>query len=125
MIVKICAYAILAACLAHVLRELGFRGAAVFGILASVIIVCSAIPYIDKLGQIMQGIGGSSGVSEQIGSILKIIGIGYLGGVSSDVCRDMGEGAIARAAELVTGIEIVLIAAPYFVSIIELGVGLI
>jgi hypothetical protein len=57
--------------------------------------------------------------------VLKIAGIGFLSGVTADVCRELGEGGAARGVLLAGRIEMLCIALPYLEKIIALGVELL
>ena len=49
---------------------------------------------------------------------IKIVGVGYLSGIVSDVCDDLGERGLARAAALVGRLEIAVICIPYLEKIV-------
>ena len=112
---------LLLACI-FILRELGWRGVPVFAAIGSVIILATLG---DSLSAVFTSVGElSSYVSEEyISAILKIIGAGYLFGISADVCRTMGEGQIAKTVEVAGRVEIFLIVLPFFEEIIKLGVS--
>lgn len=125
MIVKACALALLIALCAFVLRELGWRGAPLFCIIGALGIITLILPDISEAVSLFSSLSDEYGASEAGRSVLKIIGVGYLGGVCSDICRDMGEGGAASAVVLVTRVEIIAIALPHFLNIIRLGGELI
>lgn len=62
---------------------------------------------------------------EYVSVALRIVGIGYIGGISSDVCREVGEGGLARAASLCARLEIIALSLPYMERIVEKCFGLI
>ena len=64
-------------------------------------------------------------VDEYVSVALRIVGIGYIGGISSDVCREVGEGGLARAASFAARFEIIAICTPYIKDIVEKCFGLI
>jgi stage III sporulation protein AD len=71
------------------------------------------------------GIASGADLSEPVSVILKIIGLGYLFGISADICRELGEGGIAKALEVAGRVEIILLSVPDLIKTLNLGVGLI
>ena len=57
-------------------------------------------------------------------SVLKIIGIGYIYGMSADICNDMDYRAVASALSTLGRVEILITVLPYFKDIIGLGLRL-
>ena len=118
--------AVLMASLALVLREIGYRGAGVFAVISMVVILISSF---EKLGEVINGLFNISSFSEaleeKIGIALKIVGISYVFGISSDICRNLGEGGIAKALEVAGRVEILLISFPFVEEIFEIGVELL
>jgi hypothetical protein len=49
---------------------------------------------------------------------LKIVGVGYLSGIASDLCTDLGEGGLARGATVLGRLEIAVICLPFLEKII-------
>ena len=88
-------------------------------------IISYVLPYISELKGFYTDISDSFGLGNITASVLKIVGIGYLGGIVSDICRDMGESSVGGAVNAVAKLEILAVAAPYFFDIVKLGVGLI
>ena len=113
---------IIGAVLAFLLREIGFKGAR----LVSAAVIIGAVSFaVIGIGKITEGIGLSgfgADFEEAALLILKIVGIGYLFGVSSDFCREMGEGGIASALLAVGRVEILLQILPTVAKIIGLGI---
>ena len=56
---------------------------------------------------------------------MKILFVGYVFGISSEICRELGEGGISTVMTSLGKIEIILIVLPYIRDIVYLGVGLI
>ena len=125
MILDACALALLTAVCAFLLREFGWRGVPLLAVVAVIGVIAYVLPYIYELRGFFEDVSDSFGLGNITSSVLKVIGIGYLAGIVSDVCRDMGEGSVASAVVLVGRVEILLIAAPYFFDIVKLGVSLI
>ena len=122
---EVCALAILAALSFFLLSELKWRGAPIIVILSFVGLISLARPYADELGGVIGSLSDMSGISDSVSAILKIIGVGYLAGISSDVCCELGAARIGSALMLIGRLEIIAIAAPFFLRILDMGVELI
>ena len=125
MIVKACAFAIGAAILSILLKEVGWRGVPLIGVVASLGIIGLVLPYFSVLKSFYSDISEGFGLSELVKSSVKVIGIGYLGGICADVCSELGEGGAASAVITVARLEILILTAPYFIEVVEMGVGLL
>ena len=125
MTVRFFGIALLLAITAFVLRGFGWRGAPVFALFASVVLMGEGIDELSRLIGSVEVIGKEVGVGEPVGAALKVLGLEYLFGISSDACRDIGESGIAKAVEVVGRVEIIAVIMPYFTEIINAGVGLI
>lgn len=123
---KIVALAFLLAVMALLLRSFGFRGAAVFASLAVAALLSIAAGELRELLSFAEGspLFGES-MLEYFSAIAKIVGAGYLFGICADICTELGEGGIAKAVTVSGRIEILLIAAPYFIRILRLAEGLL
>ncbi len=121
---KAVAYAMIALFLGFILREMGFHGSrlvVIIGVVATIgvgVLIASEI--IDRL-LVLGGDFSSSGVK----LMLKILGVGYVSGVCSDVCLDLGENGLAGAILHIGKIEMLLICVPSVISVVEKGVELI
>ena len=102
-----------------ILKSFGFRGAP----LVAVIVILSVLSLYESALVEMAGLfsylGELSSGGEYIGTALKVVGISYLSGVSTDICREIGEGGIAKCISLVTKLELLTISAPYVKEILE------
>ena len=123
---KIVALAFLLTVMALLLRSFGFRGAAVFASLAVAAVISVAS---GELGELLRFAENSRLFEEEtleyFAAIAKIVGTGYLFGICADICTELGEGGIAKAVTVSGRIEILLIAAPYFIRILRLAEGLL
>lgn len=52
-------------------------------------------------------------------TILKIIGVAYLGDFAAAICQDAGEGAIAKKVEFAAKVIVAVLAIPIMVAILE------
>lgn len=125
MIFKLFGIAILSAVCAFLLRGLAWRAAPIFACLAAILLLALCEGSIGEIISSLSGIAVRGDVTEPVSVIIKIIGLGYLFGISADICRELGEGGIAKALEVGGRAEIILISMPYLVKTLNLGIGLI
>lgn len=125
MILKLLGVAILCAACAFLLRGLAWRAAPIFACLAAILLLALCEGAIGEITSSLSGIAVRGDVTEPVSVIIKIIGLGYLFGISSDVCRELGESGIAKALEVGGRVEIILISMPYLIKTLNLGIGLI
>jgi len=120
--VKLCFLALVFAFCALLLKSFGWRGTTVFTALG-IVILLSEIPMFFKeavsLSEAWQGLGDSCA------AIFKIVGLGYLFGISSDICRELGESGIASALTLVGRLEIIAVSLPFISEIFSLAISLV
>ena len=123
---RIVALGFLLAVMALLLRSFGFRGAAVFASLAVAAILSLVAGELGELlGLARESVLFGGDTLEYFSAIAKIVGASYLFGICADICTELGEGGIAKAVALSGRIEILLIAAPYFVRILKLAEGML
>ena len=121
MIMRACALALLAVILGAVLSELGFKSKKLLSTLAALLIVSmlwgEVAHLVDKLGTFSE----MAGIGDAAKCALKVVGLGYVFGFTSDVCREMGEGGVASAVGIVGRVETFLVVMPYLEKSLELG----
>ena len=117
------AYALLSLVLGVLLRELGFKGARLVFLIGTVGIVGAAALYAGRLFNSLSVIGTDN--SEYARAMLKIVGVGYVFGICSDICTELGETSLSAAVCLFGRIEIVMLSVPFIRMIVEKGIELI
>lgn len=122
---EVYALALVAALSFFLLSELKWRGAPILAILCFIAIISLATPYLSKLDGLIGTLAASSGISESVNAVMKVVGVGYLAGISSDICSELGVPRIGSAVTLAGRLEIIAIAAPFFVGILDMGRELI
>ena len=122
---KICALGIITAVSAFLLKDFGWKGAPVFCLIGFIAMLSLAGEQFSSLREVISYVGESGGVSEGAADILKVIGIGYVAGISSEVCRDLGAGSIAASVAVFARLEVLVIVAPYLLEAVKLGMELI
>lgn len=125
MIARAIAMALLTGACALILKELGWRGTPVLIAVCFIGIISLAEPYIRTVSRVLGILSEEFGVSDAASSVTKIIAIGYLGGITADVCCELGAGAASKGVLLVARLEILAICAPYLLKIINLATELI
>lgn len=107
---------------AVLLRNLGWRGAPVFAVLCFVVLL-SELP--SRLLPVAKLFSSGALVGESAAAILKIIGCGYLFGISAELCRELGESAIASALTLVGRFEVIALVLPFIGEALDIALSLI
>ena len=125
MTVKICAVAIALAASALIMRELGFRGAPVFAAICFVFILSLAAESAISVGEENTALSLIANAEEELGAVFKIVGVGYLCGISSDICTELGEKGIAKAVSVAGRVEIFLISLPFLGRLMSLAAELV
>ena len=125
MIPKACALGIILAFSCLLLSEMGFRGKKVFALLSSVVILISIASELDGIFTEASSLLDDAGVGEAAKAALKVVGLGYVFGISSDIVEQLGETGISKSLTLLARVEIFGITFPYVRKIIELGISLI
>ena len=110
---------------AFILRSFGWKGTPVFAVIASVVLISEASHILGNIFDSVSFLYNENGIRDGINAALKVLGLGYLFGISADVCRELGEAGIAKSVEVVGRVEIITVAVPFWKEIIETGVELI
>ena len=119
------AIGLLLAVTAVLLKDLGWRGAAVFSAFSLVTLLSLCADGLLSLSGALAALASHASLSAAAEGVLKIAGIGFLAGVTADVCRELGENGVARGVLIAGRIEMLCIALPYLEKIIALGVELL
>ena len=122
---SVCIALTLVAAAALLLKNLGFRGAGVFVCAAIVFLIRSFSGALTSFGETYDFLVSRADVAEYARAAAKVVGIGYLSGICSDVCREMGEGGIAKCIGVITRLELVAVAAPFILKMLETAFALI
>ena len=125
MIVRLVGFALILGICAFLLRNFGWRGAPVFAAVAAVMFISEAESTLTYIFSSVKKVGLEADIEDALGAAIKGLGIGYLFGICSDICRELGESGIAKATEAVGRVEIIAVVIPYFEEIIKVGVGLV
>ena len=124
MIPRACALALIGAVLGALLEGMGFRSKKLFITLVAILGMVMAA---ESLGDLLGSLGtlaDRAGVSELAEKALRAVGLGYVFGFTSEICHSLGESGLASLVLTVGRLEIFLIAMPYFVKTLEMGLEL-
>ena len=124
MIVKVCAIALLGGTSAFILKCFGAKGAPLIAVATILTLFSLFDSYFTEIISIFDTVSGIEGVAEGSKTIVKVLGIGYLSSVSSDICREIGEGGIASVIVTVARLEALLVALPIFEDVLSFGLEL-
>jgi hypothetical protein len=100
------------------LRELGSRAAGVISVFSAVMILGSAAnlaadTLLGAINVLPNGVG-------DIGKcILKIVGIGYIGGMAESTCRELSSPSVALGVSAFARAEMLAVVAPYFFDMLD------
>lgn len=142
-VMRVCAIALICAVLGLLLREAGFRGSRLVTLMGVVALLgigasglASILDFLTEVGADMTSGGSGAGGSSQNGEIIaatgkiidgatRIVGLGYVFGICSDVCRELGEIGVANSILVVGRVEIFLATLPYLDTLLGLVRGLV
>lgn len=80
--------------------------------------------YFAKITEIFATLGELRGMKSAVECILKVLGVGYLGGICSDICRELGEVGLSSVVQTLARIETLVIVSPMFYEVLRLGLEL-
>ncbi len=124
--IKIFGIGLTGAVLALILKEYKPVFAVCTGCITALSIFIMLLPKIGYVLDIASMIAGRMAIeAEYIQIIIRIIGITYLAGFGSELCRDAGQNAIAKKIELAGKIMIIVASMPIFTAVLNLLVGLL
>ena len=125
MIPKICLFAILSVLLSVLLGSLGFKSKGLF-------ITLVALIMLGVLGDGLSNVFGKiltfsemAGITDAAKSALRVIGLGYVFGFTSEICLSLGEPLIASVVTAAGRVQLLVVVYPYIQDVVKLGVELL
>ena len=120
-IIQIAALCVTAAMIAVVVR----RGTPEFVLLLAIACVCTVMLFlaepIRSLLHFLEDLGNGSGISRQLFlPLYKTIGIAFVVKLGGDLCRDVGETALASAVDLAGSVCALFVALPLLQTVLAL-----
>ena len=116
--------ALLAAISAMLVRECGSRLAPMISLAGGTMLLTAALPRIGEALSLLSGLSELGG-AEWLAPILKILAVGYTVELGADICRELGEGALASRLELLGRLELLALALPSLLALLELALSLV
>ena len=125
MISKAIGVALVSAILSALLDGLGFKSRRLFSTLSAIIVMVGLVSSVSELLESVMKIACDTEIAEAADKATRAVGLGYVFGFTSDICNSLGESTLASLVTAVGRVEIFLLALPYFVKTIEVGVELL
>lgn len=121
---KACVLILLAASLSLLLKSFGFKGAPVFMAALFCAVASHFAGVLAQVALIFDDLASVADISEYTKACVKVIGVGYLAGISADTCREIGEGAAARCISILARVELIAISMPFVRAILDSALAL-
>ena len=125
MISKMLGVALVSAILSALLDGLGFKSRRLFSTLSAIVVMIGLISSVSELLSSVMKIAEGTVVADAADKAVRAVGLGYVFGFTSDICNSLGESTLASLVIAVGRVEIFLLALPYFVKTIEMGMELL
>ncbi len=125
MVLTLCGAGVLLSIIGFSLREFGYRGAPLFGLVCAVMLLSAGLAPLKQLPPLLQPLLTDASVRSAADAALRIVGVGYVSTICADICRDLGEAGIARAVVLVARICILALAYPFIERLLTVGYSLL
>lgn len=116
--------ALTGAVISFILKCFGWKGAPLAAIASILALISLFEPYFEKIIELFYTVSDVAEIKDGAKTLVKVVGVGYLSGISSDVCRELGENGIASAVTTVGRVEVLLIILPVFCEVLGLGLEL-
>ncbi len=122
---ELCGIAVITSVLALTLRQYRPELAVHVSIGGGALLLLAAAAQFSGITQTVQELFSNSGIGEGwLRLVLKVTGVAYITQISSELCRDMGEGALAVKTELCGRLMMLSLTAPAVLSLISILTGL-
>ncbi len=125
MTAKIIALSLIAAFLGAILSEMGCKSKKAVVAVFCIVIFLGIVGEVSGLFSELLSLGEQSEIASLAKCALKIIGLGYVFGISADICEELSENRIASLLTLFSRIEMLLVTLPYIREMIQMGIRLI
>lgn len=119
-VVQIVALALASAILAITIKQYRPEISLLISLAVGIIIFMSLIPHVRTIISFIESFENSANIDFKIITpLLKIIGTSYIVEFGSEICKDAGEGAVAKKIELAGKILILILAFPIINALFE------
>ncbi len=116
-----CGVAILSAVLILVLRRLQSELVPFLSLSACVLLCAGALLTLSPFFRFLIEWSAQNDMAQQGRMMLKIFGIGTLTALCCDICREMGEGAVANQLEMLSRAEVLVLLLPFLKDILTMS----
>ncbi|AZO95671.1 stage III sporulation protein AD [Iocasia frigidifontis] len=119
-IIQVVGVTILATILIIVIKQIKPEMAFILSLLTGIIILIIIIDQVAVVIDLLNQLARKSGIDLMyFNTIVKIIGIAYIGQFGAEITKDSGETALASKIEIAAKILIMIMAVPIMLSLIE------
>ena len=125
MIIRTAISAIVCAILCALLDGAGFKSKGLFATLCVLILFVGLADSLSTLFSDIMSLAERTGIQDAASCALRAIGLGYIFGITADICESLGEKALSSTVTAVGRVQIFLVAYPYFEKIVALGLELV
>ena len=113
-----CAILMIALASVLILKAFSFRGAPMVAALFMVFVIGESADSLGGIVAVIRDVTDAADIDRYATAAMKVIGIGYCGGICSEVCRELGETGLAKAATLAARLEMLAVSCPFLSEII-------
>lgn len=110
--------------MSFIIKGFGWKGAPLVAVASLLTLLALIEPYLEKTLGIFDTVSDLEGMTEAGETVLKVLGVGYLSGICSDVCRELGEPTVASAVSAVARLETLVLISPMLYEVLNLGLEL-
>lgn len=125
MIPKICLFAIISVLLSVLLGSLGFKSKGLFITLAALLMLGVLQNDLSNIFGEIISFSESAGITDATKTALRVVGLGYVFGFTSEICLSLGEPLIASVVTAAGRVQLLAVVYPYIQDVVKLGVELL
>ena len=111
--------------LCYLLSEMGSRLSKPVAVICAVIAFITAVSGFSGIADEMDMLMERAGLSDVGLDVMKILGTGYVFGISADTLDGLGESTASKGLDMLCRVEIMLITLPYIKETVAFGLSLI
>ena len=125
MIPKVLAIGLIVSVVGALLTEMGCRTKWVFSVISMTVLLLGLSSELSSVLSELVSLTDTYGMEDTVKSAVKVVGIGYVYGISSEVCEELGEKRVSQILTTFSRVEIFLVILPYVKEIADMGVRLL
>lgn len=118
-----CGVALLTAMVALLLRECGFRGAPVVVAVGTCALLSLCAEPLGEAMPLLSALSDVEGLQSHAAAVMRIVGIGWLCGLTADLCRELEATGVARAVTVVGRLCMLGVALPFVTELLQLALA--